>query len=88
MAEVKLTKEFIGKMRASKNAEELMEMLKENGQELTPEQAQELLEKALALTEEDMEKISGGSMGSRDFFWDSPTEGAERGETNPGSRFI
>ena len=57
-------KELLEKLQSAKSAEELVEMAKANGAEIPADEAEELFAKLNAkeeLSDEDVEKIAGGS---------------------------
>ena len=55
-------KEIFAKLKAAKSAEELVEIAKANGAEITAENAQKLFSQISGgeLSDEDLEKIAGG----------------------------
>ncbi len=67
--ENKLTPELIAKAKLAKSAEELMALAKENGAELSAEDAQKLFDSICsgALTDDDLEKVSGGRIRGRSY---------------------
>ena len=78
---MELTKELIKKAKAAKTAEELRELAKAEGAELTAEQAEKAfaeLNKSGELSDEELDNVTGGGCGGR--FTPSPdgTVGSER----------
>ena len=66
-----LTPELIAKAKAAKNTEELLELAKENGVELTDEEAKicfEQLHTNAAVSDDELEAVAGG--GACEFFED------------------
>ena len=57
-----MTNEILEKLKAAKSAEELIEMAKANGAEITAEDAQKLFSQISGgeLSDEDLEEIAGG----------------------------
>ncbi len=58
----KITPELLAKAKQAKSAQELIALAKENGAELSAEEAQKLFDRIGdgTLTDEDLEKVSGG----------------------------
>ena len=67
--ENKLTPELIEKAKQAKSAEELIALAKENGAELSAEEAQKLFDSICdgTLTDDDLEKVSGGRIMRRSY---------------------
>ena len=58
-----MTKEILQKLRAAKSPEELMDIAKANGAELTAEQAKAAYDRLCGsgeLSDDDLEKVAGG----------------------------
>ena len=60
-----ISKELMAKAQACETPEELMKLAKENGYDLTKEQAEAFLAEGgtVDLSDEDMEKVAGGRVG-------------------------
>ncbi len=60
--ENKITPELIAKAKQAKSAEEFIALAKEDGAELSAEEAQKLFDRIgdVTLTDDDLEKVSGG----------------------------